>query len=350
MKPNVFPVQRSVVRGDALIEQILVHYDLPAPITCHLFSPVNDDIYQVSARDEHFMLRIYSHGKFSQAEVEAEAQILDHLEQNGLPVVRPIPSTTGRFVYEINAPEGERYCILYAHVDGTSPRADIQPEQSAVYGQAVARLHNALDGFSQPIARCQIDYAYLLETPLALVEPFLKARPDDWHYLCEVATYLRTEAPALPNRSPAYGLCHGDLHKANLLMVPDGQLTIIDWDCMGYGWRAYDVAVLRWSIGPAVGPEGIGEPRLSQVWHSYLENYERLRPLSDVEHASIPYFVAMRHIRVLGWEIGNCLAGRWGLGILTDGYWDDRILRLRGWMEEHCGYPSVSRRSYSPGG
>jgi Ser/Thr protein kinase RdoA (MazF antagonist) len=338
MKPNVFPVEHSIVSGQALIERVLIHYDLPASVTCRLYSSFNDDIYLITAGGVHFMLRVYLHGKFSQDEIEAEAKALAFLVERGIPAVRPIPGLTGRFVYEVQAPEGARFGMLYAHVDGTPPRYNIQPEQSACYGLAVARMHNAFDELTQQLSRHQIDFAYLVDAPLALAEPFFTSRRGDWAYLCEVASFLQKAIGSLSVTSPAYGLCHGDLHKANLLLNSSGELTIIDWDCLGYGWRAYDVAVLRWSIGPAVGPEGIGEPRLSQVWDAYLRSYESLRPLSDTERMSIPYLVAMRHIRVLGWEITNFVTGRWGIGSLNEDFLDDRLVKLRTWMKEGCHF------------
>ena len=61
-----------------------------------------------------------------------------------------------------------------------------------------------------------------------------------------LAAHLRRTFEALPRTPPHYGLCHGDLHKRNVLFGDDDGPSILDWDCAGYG-RAYDVAVLLWS-------------------------------------------------------------------------------------------------------
>ena len=111
---------------------------------------------------------------------------------------------------------------------------------------------------------------------------------------------------------------------------------MIDWDCLGYGWRAYELAVLRWSIGPAVGPEGIGVPQTAEVWDAYLQAYMALRPLSVAEHAALPYFVVARQIRVCGWDIQRALDGRLGTWFLTDRYFDRWIGAIQQWVAAEC--------------
>ena len=39
---------------------------------------------------------------------------------------------------------------------------------------------------------------------------------------------------------------HGDLQGYHANVGPDGMLTFFDFDCGGYGYRAYDLAVFVW--------------------------------------------------------------------------------------------------------
>jgi hypothetical protein len=50
--------------------------------------------------------------------------------------------------------------------------------------------------------------------------------------------------------------------------------------------------LLRWSIGPAVGPNGINEPHMAAAWEAYLRGYREHRPLDAEKLAAIPAFVA----------------------------------------------------------
>lgn len=76
---------------------------------------------------------------------------------------------------------------------------------------------------------------FLLVAPLQLILPLLHNRPADGRYLRAVADAVRTQVSRLPATVPAYGLCHGDLHKRNVLDDGHVQLTELDWDCLGYG-------------------------------------------------------------------------------------------------------------------
>lgn len=336
MTSNFFPIERSVLSSDALRKHLLDHYDLPSPITCRLYSRYATDIYHVEAGDEHFWLRVYHHDEFTHAEIEAEVTILNELARHNLSVVRLAPDRKGTYFHHLPAPEGERYSVLTIHAPGTAPGREINAVQAARYGEAVAQLHLTLDIFPQRYERPQIGLTELLDEPLAHLQPMLRKRPADWHFFCELAEQLKQVLAQLPTHTPAYGLCHGDLHKSNIIMDEQGRLTMIDWDCLGYGWRAYELAVLRWSIGPAVGPEGIGVPQTAEVWNAYLQAYTALRPLSAVEHAALPYFVVARQIQVCGWDIQRALDGRLGTWFLTDRYFDHWIGVIQQWMAAEC--------------
>ncbi len=342
MQNDWFPVQRSILAGTALADRILAHYDLPQPVTCQLYSNYANSIYRVQAGDERFWLRIYNYGEFSYQEIEAEVAVLNQLAAYDIPATRVVQSRTGQFIYTLQAPEGERYCVLTTHAPGRAPRREITSDQAAAYGSAVGRLHQSLDQLPQRYERPQLDLNNLLDEPLAYLQPVLAHRPEDWRFLTQAASWLRIHLSNLPTANPIYGLCHGDLHKANVLFELTGGLTLIDWDCLGYGWRAYDLAVLRWSIGPAVGAEGIGEPRLSQVWESYRCGYQDHRPLTTAETAALPLFVAVRQIRVLGWDVQRALDGRLGVWLLNDEHFDHHLGLLRQWLKEQCGFNTES--------
>lgn len=333
MMNQTLSVRRSIFADDGLAALVQRAYDLPQPVTCRLWQQGDNDTYQVIADGVPYVLRAYTLGRRTRGEVAAEAQLLTELAEGGLPVTQPIKTRAGEYIVDLHAPEGLRYGVLFAHVGGTPPGYDITPEQGAVYGNVIAKVHTYLDQVPPTLDRLPIDLDFLLDEPLALIAPFLQHRPADLQFMTDTAAQLRAAIADLPTTAPEYGLCHGDLHKTNLLIDDQGRLTVMDWDCAGYGWRAYDVAVLRWSIGPAVGPTGIGEPRMSQVWERYLESYLACRSLSVDELRAIPYFVGIRHFRVMGWNVRNAISGPWGMTLLNDGHFDYQIGSLKSWLE-----------------
>lgn len=319
MNKNILSVRRSVVSPEAVIEHILLRYPLNQPIACQLFAHSHDDLYRVWASSDEFVLRLYAHGN-RREDLVAQAVILERMADAKLPVVQPIPGDRG-YVVDVPAPEGMRYAMLYKHVAGIPVGRTMLPSQASAYGQLVANMHDAADR-EVLAARLMIDLAYLVDEPICIIKAALKHRPRDLQSLEQKGERLKRAVCDLPRSRPAFGLCHGDLHKSNLLCDPTGKLTLIDWDCLGMGWRAYDLAILRWSIGPAVGPEGIGEPRLRDVWQAYLDAYQRIHPLAAEELAAIPHFVAIRHIRVMGWQVDRAVNGIDGVGTLTDEFFD----------------------------
>lgn len=83
--------------------------------------------------------------------------------------------------------------------------------------------------------------------PLSNIRPFLADREQDFSFLKEsaekLAGYIKGK---LPETAPVYGFCHGDVHSGNVFFAGD-KPTLFDFDCMGYGWRAYDICVYAWN-------------------------------------------------------------------------------------------------------
>jgi Ser/Thr protein kinase RdoA (MazF antagonist) len=279
----------------------------------------------VRSADERYVLRVWHHDDRPLAEAEAEMLLLAALAAHDAPVVQPIQRRDGAYVQAVGAPEGTRFVGLFAYAEGSPPGKQINPDQAYGYGKAVAHLHTAADKLPTTYARPQLDLARLLDAPVGMITPLLAHRPHDAAYLHELAQHLQDELNQLPQTPPVYGLCHGDLHKTNVLCDRDGQLTIIDFDCCGYGWRAYDLAVLFWSTRHL--------PHAAPVRAAFLRGYMEQRWVSAQEVASIPYFVAAQHICITGVEIEQATRGVWGSEPITDAYVDERLRFLRMWMQ-----------------
>ncbi|MCB8874429.1 phosphotransferase enzyme family protein [Acidisoma silvae] len=89
-----------------------------------------------------------------------------------------------------------------------------------------------------------------------------------------------------------FGLIHGDLRLANLLVEGD-RLRVIDFDDCGFGWFMYDfaAAVSFFEHEPVV-------PQLAERW---VEGYRRVAPLSAEDIAILPALVLMRRMLLVAW-------------------------------------------------
>ena len=124
-----------------------------------------------------------------------------------------------------------------------------------------------------------------------------------------------------------FGFCHGDFKGGNAC-ESDGSFTFFDFDCSGWGYRAYDLAVFPW----AFAIDECTSERIEAMGRSFLGGYMRHRKVSDNDIDVIPAFVAIREIWLLGLHID--LGNQFGWGLTNDGkqiYMSDGSSEIRLW-------------------
>lgn len=324
---TVFPALYSVLSNDALITHVLSNYVLEQPITCRLWQQGGNDTYLVIAGATRWILRITIRGG-SVAEHEQDAELLLALAACGVPIGTPVQRRDGGYVQELAALEGPRFATLFRFAEGEPPGKAITAAQAYAYGQAVARMHSCFDTLHGYRDRWRFDLVEMLEKPLSIWSCVLVHRAEDLTFLRAVASQLSQSIMSLLGEEAiVFGLCHGDVHKTNLLVTNDGALTIIDFDGP-LSWRAYDVAVLRWSLRDL--------PQAAEAYRAYLNGYTSLRGLSENERAAIPSFVAARHIYIYAGEMTSAINGYRATQWINDAYFDEFFDFLKRWMNEYC--------------
>jgi Ser/Thr protein kinase RdoA (MazF antagonist) len=322
---NSFPVTYSILSVEALATEVLSHYDIAPPLTCQLLHRGLNDTFLVNTPEAKYILRAYRAGWRSLSEILYELEILLHLKHAGLPVAAPIARKDGNLTGTVMAPEGLRYLVLFTHAPGKGLAYEAEAENEAyLYGKTAAKLHAASDAFQSSHQRFVLNLEHLLDQPLQAIEPLMAHRPEDWDYLMQLAEKLRLRVQAIPLDRLETGFCHGDFHGGNAHLDQDQTLTFFDFDCCGLGWRAYDLAVFRWGA------------RLSEKdkerWPAFLRGYTEARPLSETDIQATSYFVAIRHIWLLGLHTGN--GQDWGFGWMNDRYFDHFLKFFREWEAE----------------
>lgn len=342
MSTPCLPASYSLLRPDALLVELSEHYDLAAPracdlLSCGLIAQSWSDVYRVTAGPNRYILNVYDSATL--AEVAAQAEVVAALALAGLPVPAPIARRDGAYASPLIGADGPRVAVLWRFLPGSPPDvlAEVQAEE---YGLLVTRLHAALDSLPlRNLARWSAslptyDLTTLIAEPLVRLRPVLTAASpslatDLEHLMLRVRA--RLEALSLPREAPAWGFIHGDLHKRNVLVAPGMPLAIIDWETLGLGWRAYDLAALRRSLSVLGGWEG-STTAADDLVTAYLRGYTSLHPLSAAELEALPFFVAARHLWIQGDKVR--LAHLRGLGLATfDTAWCETLLTdLRAWL------------------
>lgn len=339
---STFPVIDSVLDAGAVASRVLARYDLTPPVTCEYLQRGLNDTYVVHAASDTYYFRIYRHGWRTRSEIEAEVSMLEHLRRRGQPVSHAVAKVRGGFVNLLRAPEGTRYGVLFTAARGTRPV--VSNAFSRDYGALVARLHACLDELPRDGRRCHLDAAHLLFRPLRQIRPFLAARKRDYSYLEGLGRDLASAMESLPTDPPYYGWCHGDL-QGNFHQDGDGRTVLFDFDCGGYGWRAYDIAVFEhwWAvIGFLQGGGRSGGARRAQRWKAFREGYARVRDLTAEEEAAVPLFVAARHVWLMGLQCRTARTHGSGFPMdLDDAYFDRHIAFVTSWMKSTRGRGST---------
>lgn len=274
-------------------------YDLPNPTRCTLVSRSLNDTYRV-ALDNHTVayLRIGRAGARTRAEVERELALVRTLAQAGVAVALPLARRDGSDVGEVPAPEGPRPVVLIAEAPGESVR-EITPQQSAAYGRLAAQVHNAADQVAPHHLRA-LDQDELIQRPLVAIRERmiqLHADPEEIAFLEAIAARTSARLAAIPRHAPDWGLCHGDLHPGNVRFAGTTP-TLFDFDCCGFGWRAYDLAVFQWNAWM----ERREPAWINARWEAFLAGYRAVRELSDQQLAAVPCFLVARQIWLMGMD------------------------------------------------
>jgi Ser/Thr protein kinase RdoA (MazF antagonist) len=294
---------------------------------CKYYSGGFNDTYRVQAVDGSvYYLRAYRLQWRTLADVQYELDLLGHLQRKGFPAARPVPYQDGQLFCAVPAPEGQRYVALFREAPGREISYEHEPAEMAKrYGQAVAEMHNALDDFHSSHPRFHKDIEHFVDRPLSNIEPFLSHRPEDWDYLQRFAETLRHRILSMPSGALEQGTCHGDLQGYHANVAPDGTLTFFDFDCGGYGFRAYDLAVFLWCCRL--------EDAVSVRWKPFLSSYRQTRSLNDLDLQAIPLFVCARYLWHVGVHTQN--SPDWGIAFLSNDYFDSHLKRLRQAEEDY---------------
>jgi len=289
----MFPVTYSTFDEIALQNFINENYHFDEIKKCRLLLRGMNDTFLIETSSNKYVFRVYrSSWRNKISEVAFEVELLKYLKDKGLPVSYPISATNKQIIQRFDAPEGPRFGVLFTFAEGV-----VQPMDSTDacfnYGKAVGNLHNKSAGFRTMHERPSLDLSYLIEKPLEIIKPFMEHRPNDYEYIYNLGSLLSKRVKELHQQGLDWGICHGDLHGENA-HLKDNIFTHYDFDISGYGWRAYDLAVFRFTLDLSYKNEN--EEKSTELWESFLNGYQSIRKLSQNDIDSIPLFCGIRQI------------------------------------------------------
>lgn len=246
--------------------------------------------------EEHrFLAYLYAHGG-------RVPEVL--LDQNGDSVV-----TSGEWTYEVHslAPGLDLYCEEQSWIPFHSCH------QAYAAGQALAKLHNAAEGYQAPARKARSLVTsftiFAQQNPWQKLEDYIESRPKLSHYLEALNWREQTEKLLLPFHSklkpwlsfltPLW--THNDLHGTNLLWSDDSSeaevTCIIDFGLADRTNAAHDIATAIERSGVdwlEIDRKAKNVIHFDQI-HALLNGYEAIRPLYSEEAQAVAALMPLIH-------------------------------------------------------
>lgn len=288
MDSKFFPTLSSILSPNALLKEVNLRYGLNA-LQCRLWSSGLNDVYLLQEAASKYFLRISHAMRFTKKDYEEELNVMLQLRARGINTCIPIKQTDETYIWGINAPEGKRYAVLFDEVKNDKIVTTYN------MGKLAAEIHKASDDIMLKISRQPISHEQLITQPIKSIIETNSMNELDTQFIVESSTqmwnYLKSQ---IPDTAPYYGYCHGDMHSGNVYFY-GSMPQIFDFDCMGIGYRAYDLCVYLWDE-TSVNEEFIN----SEEWKDYLRGYSEVRLLLKAEIIAIPAFAALRQLWFIG--------------------------------------------------
>jgi len=316
--PHSFPAVRSLLSPEALGAEVECTYAVGHVERVVLLRSLTNDVYQVTAAGEKYVLKVYGHGWRSFGEIAWEVDLLDHLSASGLPVDPAVLRADGEAIGTIAAPEGRRHTVLVPFAGGKKPDGP-SPDLYQEFGRVMALLYQVSNSFVPRYTRRPLDLAHYLEPALVLIPPRLVHRPEDLEFVLQLVARARERITVLAPELD-WGICHGDVSLDNIHVLDDGRIILYDLDLGGPGWRSSDpYGVMMWLVR--------GTP---QHFKAFLAGYRQVRPLTEANLEAMAWFVPIRLLDNMRYHLSDYLTLR-GSHALGEGYLDDELTMLRRW-------------------
>lgn len=261
--------------------------DIDAPAICALYGlarvqlepldggAANSSFKATAAQGEFVLTILDNHTTASAYMLAAHTEAMHRL---GIPTAEVVRNLDADPVSVF----GERLILLKRWINGQVLEA-LPFELLSIAGGLLARLHEIPVGAvpDLPVRTRRLSLAHV-----AAIEEFPDRDFGDW--LARRLRAVREVEIAQPFRSDV--VCHGDMFTDNLIVRPDGQLSIIDWETVSFDSSLLDLGMTLLGLARTNGK--LDYERAEQIVAGYLS----VRPLPEedlevlptaVEHAAL---------------------------------------------------------------
>jgi Ser/Thr protein kinase RdoA (MazF antagonist) len=249
---------------------------------------MENHVYSVSKNNQEYFVRIGDSRHMSFELVEAEIDWVVYLVENGVPAVKPIQSSNGKYIEKIEREQGYLNVVVFEKARGehTQKWSD---EIIVAFGKTVGKMHALAKNYQ---AKQSKRYHF---QPSLSIEHMLKNEEED---IVEIIQKHFQEAEELPKGREEYGLVHGDLHAGNFFVENNNISAILDFDRTCYKWFISELAVALFYPLYATQMANDKEKQIEFVKRFvrlYMKGYNTENSLDPIWLEKIDLFIKVRH-------------------------------------------------------
>ena len=173
----------------------------------------------------------------------------------------------------------------------------------------------------------------MLIDPLKKIKPAFKGLEDEYGYLERTAAQLIDKIKQFDLGSFGYGYCHYDFLPKNFHFQEDGSITFFDFDFAGKGYLVSDLASFYAYFFLQKLFNKVTQQEADRAFNVFIENYKKVRELSDQEVEAIPYFGAAWWIFYFGFHYDHF--EDWSNFFFGPRFIKERVGWIKNWMESY---------------
>ena len=288
-----FPVTNSTLSATHLGFFLEEKYKLSPNTTCDLLKTGINDSYLLTDNADRYVFRIYSLNWRTEQEINEEIRLLNILQQNNIPVSYPLPDDKGVYIQQLDAPEGDRYGVLFTYAKGEK-LLNFSEVLHYKTGQIMARMHQVT--LALKLERTTYTPEVVLIDSFNHLKQFLPSGTPEMDFMVSAQQYLLAEFEKIKTDEVRLGAIHLDIWFDNLSIFNETDITLFDFDFCGNGMLCYDIAYYILQLNSTEKDER----ECNLKTDAFLAGYESICPISTEEKRLIPMLGVSLYFFYLG--------------------------------------------------
>lgn len=305
-----FPVINSTLSATHLGAFLQGKYQLNNNALCSLLKTGINDSYLVTDGADKYVFRIYSLNWRTEKEILEEIRLLNLLHENHIPVSYPLTDRSGNYIQEFNAPEGERFGVLFSFARGEK-LLNFPVHLHYKVGEVMAQMHKLTTGLA--LERVTYTPERVLVESFEQLKKFLPASTEEMIFMTSTQKYLLDELEKADSNQLRSGAVHLDIWFDNISIDKDA-VTIFDFDFCGNGWLCYDIAYYILQLNSTEKDE----KGCKLKTEAFLQGYESVTKISAEEKRLLPVLGVSLYLFYLGIQCQRF--DNWSNTFLNEGY------------------------------